>query len=342
MSKQPATTAGEDSMPAPQRILFLGATGTSCHVTGPLTLPGFIGSAALYALLESNRGASFTLYGRNAAALRGIAELARHPGGVTTAVYALDDPALGEHVAASDVVVNCLGSEMPSLTTAVSLAARTKFERTRRRMVYLHTSGCDVLDRVLRPRDLEGWNGEFGTPSKLTVYTDAADVPPGQSPLAHVPDTPRRAHDVLVDEANATGYVRCYTLLPSCVYGPASNPFAVAGHAARVSWQVPNLVRIALDRRAAALLGTDDQWTWNHVHVDDLAALYALVFSRAVAGEGPRHYVAENGWYTLQQVADAIGDEIASRGLGAATPSALSLFERRKYALQVGAATGRH
>ncbi|WOO81969.1 uncharacterized protein LOC62_04G005475 [Vanrija pseudolonga] len=321
------TTARAEASAAPaQRILFLGATG-------------FIGSAVLHALLASHWDASFTLYGRNCAALSAIASLASkgHAGSITTAVYALDDAALSEHVVASDAVVNCLGSEMPTLTSAILTSARHKFEATRQRLVYLHTSGCDVLDRVLRPGDLEAWDVDFGPPSKLTVYTDAAELPPGQSPLSAVPDTPRRAHDALIDEANAAGYVRCYTLLPSCVYGPASNPFAAAGHAARLSWQVPNLIRIALDRRAPALLGNNDaQWTWNHVHVDDLAALYALVFARALAGaEGPRHFIAENGYYTLREVADAIGREIAVRELGTATPSALSPEERRQYALEL-------
>ena len=70
-------------------------------------------------------------------------------------------------------------------------------------------------------------------------------------------------------EADAVdGYVRSHIILPSTIYGIAKHELVDAGISNPYSIQIPLLVRAALDRKRAGMVGKGKS-LWREVHIDD-------------------------------------------------------------------------
>ena len=131
-------------------------------------------------------------------------------------------------------------------------------------------------------------------------------------------------HDIyrttLIACLNSPGYARTYIVLPSTIYGLASNPLVAAGIANPHSVALPILIRVALARGRAGQLG-EGREIWGNVHIDDTADLY-MVLADAIMGNSDSvdrgdhgYYIAENGEHTWAELSEAIGRALVELGV---------------------------
>jgi hypothetical protein len=66
---------------------------------------------------------------------------------------------------------------------------------------------------------------------------------------------PHRDVDLTVLAADAAGSVRAYIVIPPTIWGRLSGPLAAAGISNVQSQQIPRLIRIALSRGRAGMVG---------------------------------------------------------------------------------------
>ena len=117
---------------------------------------------------------------------------------------------------------------------------------------------------------LQSGTGEFiddarGEFASETVYSDL-DIPTIE---AFPPSAPHRPVDLLVVAADTEdGYARTHIIMPSVVYGIATNPLVDAGIANPHTTMIPIFVRTALSRGSVGIMGKGLS-VWAIVHVDD-------------------------------------------------------------------------
>ena len=73
---------------------------------------------------------------------------------------------------------------------------------------------------------------------------------------------------MLIYTLTILGYVKTYIVLPSTIWGVASNPIIDAGIANKFSIQVPAMIRAALGRGQAGVVGKG-QGLWNGINVNE-------------------------------------------------------------------------
>jgi hypothetical protein len=87
--------------------------------------------------------------------------------------------------------------------------------------------------------------------------------------LETLPDSaPHRNVDLAIIGADNEGYVRAYLVAPSTIYGLATGRLVESEIANNHSQQVPSLIRAALGRRRAGMVGKGLN-IWPNVHIDD-------------------------------------------------------------------------
>ena len=74
--------------------------------------------------------------------------------------------------------------------------------------------------------------------------------------------------EAIITEADTQGYLRAHIVLPSLIYGVASHALVHAGVSHSTSIQIPTLIRAALDRGQAGMIGQGKS-LWPDVHIDD-------------------------------------------------------------------------
>ena len=140
-----------------------------------------------------------------------------------------------------------------------------------------------------------------GTDRPLLVTSGLALLAPGRLALESdegpepAPTFPR-ASEASAAALVARGVRAAVVRLPPTVHGEGDHQF------------VPNLVRIAREKREAAYIG-DGRNRWSAVHRLDAARVFRLAIERG-AIDGPYHAIAEEG-IPFREIAGAIG-----RGLG--------------------------
>ena len=82
-----------------------------------------------------------------------------------------------------------------------------------------------------------------------------------------------RVRQNLTAHVRLPGYVRTYIVLPSTIYGVASNALTEAGVQNPYSIQIPTLIRAAVSRGQAGMVG-EGAALWNNVHIDDGMFVY--------------------------------------------------------------------
>ena len=273
---------------------------------------GYIGGSILTSLLEHPQASNFQITAliRDGDDERIKKLAALH---VTPLIGTNDSHEVIEKAAkASHVVIHTAGSadDVPSTKSIISgLNQRTK--ETGKPVIYIHTSGTGVL--------IEDVRGKKGSD---TLYNDLDP--------AHINTLPdeqlHRDVDLLVsNSAEANPLLKAVIVLPPLIYGIGTGPFN------RTSMQLPVLVRAALKRHKAEVIGPGEA-TWNNVHIADLADAYIIIFDQLLAAYGPEakadakpspylttgregYYFAENGKHSWRQLSEKIGEVLYKKGI---------------------------
>jgi nucleoside-diphosphate-sugar epimerase len=143
--------------------------------------------------------------------------------------------------------------------------------------------------------------------------------------------------DLTLLAADAEGYVRTYIVFPSTIYGIATGPIFDAEVANPHSIQVPELIKASIDRGRAGVIGEGNN-VWPHVHINDIAELFLVLFNTIVqeperAGHGWNgFYFGENGSYKYNTLGVKIGEALVKAGKATeASPKPFTKEEVDKY-----------
>lgn len=128
-----------------------------------------------------------------------------------------------------------------------------------------------------------------------------------------------REVDLAVLAADEEGYARTYIVVPSVIYGLAAGPLFDAKIANPHSVMVPALITSSIDRGRAGYVGEGKNF-WPHVHIQDTADLYLVLFNNLLTnpekvGHGwEGFYFGENGTFGYKELANKIGDALVEVG----------------------------
>ncbi|KAI0806131.1 NAD-P-binding protein [Irpex lacteus] len=293
---------------------------TSILLLGPT---GFLGSTVLSQLLAYPKKDTFeiTVLVRSEEKAKKLETF-----GVKPVIGSIKDTALVEKLAEqAHVLFNIADSDDLDATNAFLSGFRTRHEKTGDVPILIHTSGTGVF--------------MFAAPNTGLVAADRvfSDDDPKDIDSATPDSALHRNVDLVVLKADEEGYVKTHIVLPSTIWGIASNPIVDAGIANRFSIQVPALIKAALDRKQAGVIGKG-QAVWTAVNVNEQAEFYVQLFDAITTtpsqvGHGHNgYYFGENGEYTWYDLARAIGKALVKRGISTSEePTTFAKEELPKY-----------
>jgi hypothetical protein len=154
--------------------------------------------------------------------------------------------------------------------------------------------------------------------------------------MADLPDSAlHRNVDLEIINADAAGVLKSYIVLPSTIWGEATGEIFSQGISNSFSQQMPGLIKNALDRGRAGMVGKGAN-IWPHVAITDLAELYSLVYAGALRGDighgKSGYYLGISGEYTLFNAASTIGSALVENGWAKeAQPNSFTEEEIQKY-----------
>ncbi|KAF9453420.1 NAD(P)-binding protein [Macrolepiota fuliginosa MF-IS2] len=242
--------------------------------------------------------------------------------GVTPVVGSFSDVSLVEELAAgADIVFDAVDANNLEAAKAILRGLSKRHQATGKPPTFIHTSGTGLL--------ADNAAGLYPT-DKIWDDADADD-------LETLPDSaPHRDVDLAIIGADKEGYVKAYLVAPSTIYGLANGRLVQAGIANNRSMQVPALIRAALDRQRAGMIGKGVN-IWPNVHIDDVADLYIAIFNATLSNPHTGHgregyYFGENGEHTLYDVGREIGHVLVELGKSSvAEPTTFTQEEVNKY-----------
>lgn len=125
----------------------------------------------------------------------------------------------------------------------------------------------------------------------------------------------QRTTDLVVFEKGDEAAIKYYILMSPTIYGIGSGLFN------RTSIQIDGIMRAARRDGYTSVIGSGAA-EWDHVHIEDLVALYELVLSRALAGADENDlpsnrrglYFNETGHHTWREISDRVAAEGAALG----------------------------
>ncbi|KAK8845472.1 hypothetical protein IAR55_006185 [Kwoniella newhampshirensis] len=240
-----------------------------------------------------------------------------------------------EAASQADVVVSTANADDLKGVKAILEGLKQRKEKTGHRGLLIHTSGTGVL--------IDDSKGDYPNDK---IYTDlnptpATRISPALLSLADLsPSAPHREVDLAIIAADKAGDVKSYIVLPSTIWGPGEGEVYESGLSNSFSDQIPTLIKAALDRRRAGVVGQGKN-IWPHVKITDLGKLYALIYEKATVpsptiGHGPSgYYLGIAGEYTLFGAASRIGQALSTNKLlpdgTQTTPSTFTKEELDKY-----------
>ncbi|KHN98994.1 NAD dependent epimerase/dehydratase family protein [Metarhizium album ARSEF 1941] len=274
------------------KILVLGATG-------------YIGGSVLTEMQKSKNASDYSISAlvRKAEQAAGLRNLAVSP----IVFEGLDDLLLVKQAASqNDIVINAASASHDKAAVAIIQGLAERKRATGQAVSYIHTSGTSILsDRPVSGKEVD-----------LSVYSDKdTDIYKYETARVHYS---QRATDIAVVEAGEQLGVPTYIVVPPTIYGEGSGPFST------ISQQVPNLVREAMRRKQAVVIGAGSG-IWNHVHILDLAPLYTLILQGILSNEqeiphGRKgFFFAETGEHTWLEVSQGIANACFARDLCSTT-----------------------
>lgn len=149
------------------------------------------------------------------------------------------------------------------------------------------------------------------------IYNDASVEDIESLPTTQI----HRPVDVIVVEADKAGYVKTYIIVPSTIYGIASNPLVDAGIQNPHSIQIPQLIRASVDRGQGGMVG-DGKNLWPNVDIDEVADLYIVLFDRIRADlNGTPHgregfFFGASGEHRLYDICKKVAEVLVELGKG--------------------------
>ncbi|KAI0719155.1 NAD(P)-binding protein [Cerioporus squamosus] len=291
---------------------------TTIFVTGAT---GYIGGSVLARLLSHPRASTFDIYAlvRNPEK----AGILKSKFGVTVVIGSHDDLQKVHDLAEkAQVIFNLADADNEDLIRAILNGMKKRHNKTGETPVLIHTSGTGVLTDDAR--------GEYVSE---TVYSDL-----NVQQIKSIPETAvHRNVDLRVVKADNNHFARCYIVLPSTIYGIADHALVQAGVSNPHSIQIPTLIKAALARKRAGVVGKGKS-LWPDVHIHDIAELYMVVFDSLTSnpdktGHGwEGFYFGENGEHSWYQISKAIGEALVELGIaGDSEPTTFTVEELVQY-----------
>ncbi|ORY25190.1 hypothetical protein BCR39DRAFT_545017 [Naematelia encephala] len=293
---------------------------------------GYIGGTVLtYLLSLPAPPAKITALVRDAKKAEALKSISTKGTTIETIVASLSDLEILTSAAEShDIVVSTANADDLDAIKAILEGLKRRKEKTGHRPLLIHTSGTGVL--------ADNAKGQYPNDR---IFTDLNPTPatkksPALLSIATLPETaPHRPVDLAIVIADASAYCKSYIVLPSTIWGPGEGEVFEKGISNSFSQQVPNLVKAALDRGQAGMIGKGAN-IWNHVNIHDLGELYSLVYAGALRGDighgTSGYYFGTTGEYTRYAVASAIGSALIENGWGKdAQPTSFTPEEIQKY-----------
>ncbi|EIW70594.1 hypothetical protein TREMEDRAFT_61098 [Tremella mesenterica DSM 1558] len=108
-------------------------------------------------------------------------------------------------------------------------------------------------------------------------------------------------------------------VLPGTIWGKPEGKVYEIGVANDTSIQIPKLVEMAVRRGQAGYVGKGEN-VWVHIHIQDCADLYTLLYTLIISGHPVPHgaegyYFCVAGEYRIRDAAIAIGESLSAHGL---------------------------
>ena len=238
---------------------------------------GFIGGSILARLLSSRPDLKISALTRSDAQAEKLTSL-----GVTPVRGTLSDSELiSEQAAKHDIVLHvATADDLPSVQ-AIIAGLKSRKDKSKRRAIYLHTSGTGVLG--------DNAKSEYAADPKTYTYHDSDPA----SIDARLPDSaPHRSIDLTIrDElaspkAEAEHNVSVAIIAPPTIYGIGSGPFN------RFSIQAPAYIRASINAKQGLTVGKGKS-IWDAVHIDDLVDGYLLLLAHLEK----THPATSDGYY---------------------------------------------
>ncbi|KAJ7255829.1 NAD(P)-binding protein [Mycena haematopus] len=291
-------------------------TKTNFLLTGAT---GYVGGSVLAQFLAHPRADTFqfTVLVRDPKKAEKFKDL-----GVKAVVGSHSDAALVERLA-SEAAVVIAAADADDLGAAKATLAGLKKRHAASGVVpiFIHTSGTGVIIEDAK-----------GLSPGTKIYDDSD---PDQ--IASLPPTqPHREVDLAITAADAEGYVKTYIILPSTIYGLASNRLVDLGIQNPHSIQIPKLISVSLDRGQAGMVG-EGKNLWPNVEIHEVADLYTTLYDKIVADPATGHgrngfYFGASGEHSLYDVGKAIGEALVKLGKSkSAEPTPFTQAEFDKY-----------
>ncbi|KAM6504225.1 NAD-P-binding protein [Amanita muscaria] len=243
--------------------------------------------------------------------------------GVKTVIGSFtDEDVLTEQASKVDVVFSLASADHLLAMKAILKGMKQQYERTGVTPILIHTSGIGTF-----AEDAHGMHAIEKVVSDLDVQEF------DQIPRTRI----HREVDLAALEGDKHGYVKTHIIYPGTIWGIADHELAKAGISNWHSDQIPALIRASLDRKRAGVVG-EGKNVWNDVHWEDVATLYTTLFDAIEAkNELATHgregtYIAENGYHTMYQVAQALQQAFIELGISKETePTPFTREELQKY-----------
>ncbi|KAJ7592995.1 hypothetical protein C8J56DRAFT_1161979 [Mycena floridula] len=243
--------------------------------------------------------------------------------GVNPIVGSLSDLELVEKLAAeADVVVAMADCDDVNGATATLRGLKKRYQATGKLPIFINTSGTGVL--------ADDAHGLAQTTELIYDDTNADQI----ETLA--PEQPHRPVDLLIVAADQEGYVKTYIIAPSTIFGIGNGKLANAGLASPQSIQIPSIIQAGLARGQGGVIG-EGKNIWNHVHIDEIADLYLVLYDSIVNNPATGHgrngfYFGANDEYQFYETCKRISEVLVQLGRGKSpTPTPFTEDEMNKY-----------
>ncbi|KAI0091096.1 NAD(P)-binding protein [Irpex rosettiformis] len=267
-------------------ILLFGATG-------------YLGSSVLSRLLSHPGKDTFDI----TVLVRSIEKAKKLEAfGVKTVIGSVNDVPLVERLAEqAHVLFSIADSHDLNAANAYLTGLKKRHTKSGDVPILIHTSGTSVF--------------MFDTSTKVYRDDDPDDLENSIPPTAF-----HRNVDLAIVQADNEGYLRSYIILPSAIWGIAKNPLVDAGIANPYSGGVKLLIRAALERGQACMVG-DGQALLPSINVEEQADFFIILYDAIVSnpeniGHGRTGYFfGENGNFIWHDFAKAVGKALFKRGL---------------------------
>lgn len=217
-----------------------------------------------------------------------------------------------------DIVIHSTnGFHVPSAVAIINGLGNRK-DKTGATVHYIHNSGTsDIANQPFTGIHVDETPRVFSDKDDIYGYEKMREAKE-----AYV----QRTVDIAVVETGLARGVTTYVLMSPLVFGRGTGLFHKA------SIQLPLLINNAVSRGEATYVG-DGSNVWDHTHVEDMGAMFALFLSKIVAGEKLQNgkegfYFVNGGRHTWKDIAEGIAAAGVQLGkLNTKEPKSITLDE---------------